>query len=472
MSRSTTRREARFTKGSTMRHVVEMTMTGMLGLSFVFLVDFVTLFWVSQIGAQHLVAAVGFAWTIQFFTISWGIGLMIAATALISRAIGSGDWAAARGHAGASMALALALQGAVAAAVLIFRDPLLHALGARGETLEAASGFLLISVPSLPLMAVGMVATAGLRAAGDGWRAMAVTLVAGVVAMLLDPLLIFEQTVLARGALTIPFGLGLGIDGAAWVVSMSRLSMTALALWWLIRVHDLVVMPDLAQIRRSATPFFRIALPAMATQMATPAGNFVVTVVIAGFGDAAVAGWSVVSRLMILTFGGLFALSGAIGGIIGQNHGAALPHRVASAFRDALIFCAVYTLIAWALLAAVTPIVIAEFGVNGAGADVVAAFTRIAAGAFVFTGALFVTNAAFNNLGRPLWATGLNWLRDVVLMLPLCWALAQGFAAPGAVYGQALAGVLVGTLAGLLGWRYIQSLQPAAPEAATLRAAG
>ena len=35
----------------------------------------------------------------------------------------------------------------------------------------------------------------------------------------------------------------------------------------------------------------------------------------------------------------IFALSSAIGGILGQNYGAALMPRVRTTFRDALTFC-------------------------------------------------------------------------------------------------------------------------------------
>lgn len=456
------RREARFTTGSTMRHVVVMTLTSMLGLSFMFLVDFVTLFWIGQIGDPVNVAAVGYAWTIQFFAVSSGIGLSIAAMALIARAIGMRDWRAARQHAGASLLIALVVQGAVALAVLVLRQPLLAVLGASDQALAVAGRFLLITVPTLPLMALGMVAASGLRAAGDAWRAMTVTLAAGVIALIADPLVIFPRTELLGGRLAIPFGAGLGMDGAAWVLAATRVVTAGLAIGWLAGVHDLIALPGRAALRATARPFFRIALPAIATQMSTPVGNAAVTAIIAEFGDAAMAGWSVVSRLMILAFGGIFALSGAIGGIIGQNHGAGLAGRVASAYRDAMLFSLVYVLAVWTALALAGGPVIAAFGVTGEGARVVRAFTELAAGGFVFTGALFVANATFNNLGRPLWSTAFNWTRDLLLMAPLAWAMARLLGAPGAVYGQALAGVAVGALAGIVGWRHIASLQPAA----------
>ena len=84
-------RQGRFLKGSTMSHVVRMTLTGTFGITFMFLVDAANLFWVSLLGVERLVAALGFAWTIQFFSVSFGIGMMIAVTASVSRFIGAGD---------------------------------------------------------------------------------------------------------------------------------------------------------------------------------------------------------------------------------------------------------------------------------------------------------------------------------------------------------------------------------------------
>ena len=102
---------ARFTEGSTMRHVVVMTLTGAHRASrFMFLIDAATLFWVSRLGEERLVAALGFAWTVIFFIISSGIGLAIAATALVSRALGEG--AGERARTDATAALVLTLPGA------------------------------------------------------------------------------------------------------------------------------------------------------------------------------------------------------------------------------------------------------------------------------------------------------------------------------------------------------------------------
>ncbi len=431
-----------------MGHVVRMTLTGAAGITFVFLVDLANLFWIAWLGDQRLVAAIGFAFAIQFFAVSIGVGLMIAGTAVVSRRIGMGDFERARHEASSALILTALVQGGVALGVVTLREPMLRLAGAEGDTLALASRYILISMPSLFIMAFGLAGQASLRAEGDGRRSMYVTLTSGTVAMIVDPFLIL--------------GLGLGLDGAALGVILSRFVMAGMALRFAIGVHDLFARPALWAVRRCIGPFARVALPAILTQMATPFGNYLLTGVIAGFGDNAVAAWAVVNRLTVVAFGGIFSLSGAIGGIFGQNYGAELFDRLRQTFRDALVFCTGYTLLAWALLAGTAQYVIAGFGLIGDGVLVYEAFAYVGAGAFVFIGALFVSNATFNNLDRPARSTALNWMRDGVLILPVAWWMAALFQAPGVIYAQSGVGGAVGVLAALWSWRFLRGIGPRA----------
>ena len=438
-------RRQRFLTGSVMRHIVVMTLTGSLGISFMFVVDMATLFWVSYLGVEQYVAAMGYAFVIQFFTISAGIGFMIAATAMVSKSIGQGNFEQARQQTTNAAILSFASQLAVAIVVIVFRYEILALAGAEGETMDVAARFLVISVPSLPFMALGMIASGVLRAEGDAARAMLGTLSAGLIAMVVDPLLII--------------GFDMGMDGAALGMVISRSLSACLALWFVIRVHDLAARPELGSILRYAKPFFLFSLPAVATQMASPFGNAVMTRVMAEHGDAAVAGLTVVVRLGLLTFGGIFALSGAIGGIIGQNYGAGRMDRVKAAYRDALVFCFAYTMVAWGLLALTSELMVSAFRLSGDAAVVLRAFTHIAAFGYSFTGFVFVANAAFNNLGRPVYSTLSNWLRDGVLMYPACLMFGTWYAAQGVLYGQMAASIVAGLFAMVWGWRYVSRLE-------------
>ena len=173
---------------------------------------------------------------------------------------------------------------------------------------------------------------------------------------------------------------------------------------------------------------------------------------------AAVAGWAVTGRMTALAFAGIFTLSGALGPILGQNLGAELYPRIRRAYRNALVFAAFYVLIAWALLWLTSDLIAAGFGLRGPGIEVLRAFTHFGAGAFLFTGALFVSNATFNNLGRPAWSTGFNWSRDAMAIPVLGFVIGGAFGATGVVVIQALASLLVGTLAALAALRYVDQL--------------
>jgi Na+-driven multidrug efflux pump len=377
-------RPARFTTGSTMRHVAVMTATGAVGLMSLFLVDVANLFYISLLGQAELAAAIGFAGTVQFFMVSVSIGLSIAATATVSRAVGAGDAVSARRLAASSMLILVAVLAVAAAAIWLNRRAALVLLGAEGETLEIASGFLAIVLPSLPFLGVAMVAGGLLRSVGDARRAMLVTLTAGAVGAALDPLFIFA--------------FGLGVDGAAIVSVLARLVTAGVGLWFAVRVHDLV----------------------------------------SEYGDAAVAGWAVTGRMSALAFAGIFTLSGALGPILGQNLGAGLYPRIRRAYRDALLFVGLYVLAAWALLWLASDLIAAAFGLRGPGVEVLRAFTTFGAGAYLFSGALFVSNAAFNNLGRPAWSTGFNWSRDALAIPALGFAIGGALGATGVVAIQAL----------------------------------
>lgn len=434
----------RFLTGSTMGHVVRMTMTGAAGITFVFVVDAANLFWISQLGEPQMVAAIGFAFAIQFFSISSGIGLMIAANALVARAIGAGRREEARRMASSAAMIAFVVQGIMAALIVGFRHDIVALTGAEGETARLAARYLALTLPSLTIMAVSLIANGALRALGDGRRSMFVTLFSGTVSMFLDPLLIFV--------------LGLGLDGAAIGLNVSRLIMLCAALWFAIGTHDILARPSLGDAAARLRPYALIALPAIATQFATPMGNYLMTAVMAQFGDQAVAGWAVVGRLTVVAFGGIFSLAGAIGGIFGQNFGARKFDRVQSTYRDALLFGLVYTLVLWAVLYVSAPLVIAGFALTPEGAAVVQAFVTFGAAGYVFAGALFVSNAAFNALGRPTRSTLTVWLRDGAITLPLALWLSGLFGAEGVIYAQALASALVGSLAALWGWRFIRTL--------------
>lgn len=435
-------RPAKFTRGSTMRHVIVMTATSAAGLMSLFVVDLLNLFYISLLGVTELAAAVGFAGALQFFMLSTAIGLVIASVALQSRAIGAGELQRAREIAGAGMLSTVLFLSLVAAIVWIFRREALGLLNAEGPALDQAADFLGIALVSIPLLGIGMASSATLRSIGEARQAMYVTLSGGLMAAVADPVLILA--------------LDLDLTGAAIAIAITRATAAGVGVWLVVGRHDMLARPTFRSCVSILPRLAAIGGPAMLTQLSTPFGMAYLTATIAKYGEDAVAGWAVIGRVTAVAFGGVFALAGAVGPIIGQNLGARLFDRIVTTYRDALIFAVFYVALTWSILWLASDALIRGFGLRDSGAEVFLAFAAVGAGGYLFAGALFVSNAAFNNLGRPLWSTALNWSRDG-LTIPVLVALASGaFGTATAVYLQATAQVLVGTLAVVIGWRYVQ----------------
>ena len=436
---------AKFVTGSTMRHVLMMTATGSIGLVAVFMVDALNLFYISRLGQKELAAAVGYAGTILFFYTSIGIGLSIAATALTSRALGRGERHIARELAGASLLVSGVTLGLLALLVVPFLPMLLQALGAQGLTAQYSLRFMHIVLPSIPLLGLGMSFSGLLRALGDGKRAMYVTLGAGAATAVLDPLFIF--------------GFNLGLDGAAYANVLARLAFIGIGSYSLFKVHRLYAWPHAAIFKRELKPYLEIAIPATLTQIATPVGNTFVTVAIAKYGDDAVAGWAVIGRLIPVAFGVLFALSGAVGPILGQNFGAKRYDRLRSTMRDSLTVTIGYVLIVWLLLAIFSNQIANAFGAHALGHDLIVFFCLYVSGSFIFNGSLFVANAAFNNLGYAFYSTILNWGRSTLGVIPFVWLGSRWFGAMGVMAGYGLGVVLFGLASVVLCFRVLAQME-------------
>lgn len=436
-------KEAVFTQGSTMRHVVTMTSTGAVGLLSIFMVDVVNLFYISLLGEQELAAAVGYASTLMFFTVSVSIGFAIAATAITAKAIGAGKREDARRNAGASLVFMFIL-GVLLVALMYPALPwMLDAIGARGVTHQMSLEFMQIVLISSPLLAMGMTASALLRAQGDAKRSMYVTLSAGAAAMVLDPLFIF--------------GFDMGIHGAAWATLFIRMVLLLVGIHGIIIVHNMVARPDFAWLRKTVKPFLIIGVPAVLTQIATPVGNAYVTASIAEFGDDAVAGWAIVGRLMPLAFAAVFALSGAVGPILSQNLGANRLDRVNSAMRDSLLFTLIYSLLMWLILAVSWPWISQAFSAQDDAAALIRFFCLFVAGSFIFNGALFVANAAFNNLGFPIYSTIFNWGRATLGIIPFVW-IGKEYGPEGVLAGWGAGGIIFGIAAVIVCFRSLKKL--------------
>ncbi len=423
---------ARFVTGSTMGHILRMTTAMGAGLMAIFLVDLADIYFLGLLQKPEVTAAMGFAGPVLFFTLSICIGSAIAMGALVAKQIGAGDEEEGRRFATHILFYGVLVTGILSFIVWIFIADLLHLLGARGETHAQAVAYLRIILPSMPLLSVAMSAGTILRAIGDGKRSALAMLSGSIVNAALDPIFIFT--------------LDMGIEGAALASVCARLSIVALALHWIYHRHNFLARPAWPDFKRQLPLYAAIAIPVILTNIATPVGHAYVTASLAPFGDEIMSGSAVMWRIVPVAFFALFALSGAIGPIIGQNFGARRFDRVERIFTDSLLFVAIYVAFAGMLVFLFQNQIIAAFHISGEGAVLAAFYFTWLAWFFVFDGSMFAANAIFNNLGRPRLSTLFNWGKATLGTIPFVALGSALYGAKGVFLGLAFGSVLFGLL--------------------------
>jgi putative MATE family efflux protein len=443
-----------------MRHVSVMSFMASIGLVSLFAVDFIDMIFISMLGESALAAAVGYSSVILFFTISVSIGFAITTGALVARALGQRDVERARLFATHSLTVGFIISVALAVCVWIYVSEVLDLIGAGGETKSQAIRYMRIIVPSLPVLVLAMAGAAILRAHGDASRAMWTTLIGGIVNAVLDPFFIFT--------------LDLKLDGAALASVAARFAIFGAAFWPIFKHYGGLAWPRFGALASDMGAIFGIAVPAVLTNIATPIGQAYVIKSMAQFGDDAVAGMAIIGRLTPVAFGVVFALSGAIGPIVGQNFGAKKFDRVNETLKAGLRFT-LYCVLAISTLLYFSRDAIANlFSADGQALMLIYLFCGPLALVFFFNGALFVSNAAFNNLNRPFYSTMLNWARHTLGTIPFVMVGAWAYGAAGVLIGQAVGGVLFGSAAIWVAFRLIGAyedgrIDPDAPRRRILR---
>jgi putative MATE family efflux protein len=441
--------QARFVTGSIMRHVSVMTFTGAVGLMALFLVDLADLFFLSLLGQTEITAAIGYAGNIAFANLGISIGTGIAGAALVARNLGARAPERARQFATTSLTFTLILSSALTLIICLSLDWLLRLLGAQGEALRLAKIFLWTLAPGFVMLAGAIACSFILRGLGDAKRAMFITVAAAICIAILDPIFIF--------------GFGWGIQGAAIATVIADAAALAVGLHGVHRVHRFLAPFSAAAFRRDFAPIYDIALPAVLTQLATPFANAYVTRAMAPFGDEAVAGWAIVNRLVPVAFGVIFSLSGAVGPIIGQNFGAREYGRVRRTLVDGLIFSAIYTGATSLLLFLFRHHLPQLFQAEGRTIEIVTFFSTFIAVSWAFTGAQFVANAAFNNLGYPNHSTAFNWAKATIGTIPFALLGAHWAGPEGVMIGTAVGSLIFGVASVLWAFRIVDGIDGARP---------
>ena len=291
-------------------------------------------FFVGQISTSAS-GAVGVVSSLMAIIQALGFMLGHGAGTIISRSLGSRDTTAATRFASTSFFTALVFGVVLAVAGLGTLPHFMMLLGSTETILPHACAYARPILIAAPLMISSLVMNNILRYEGKASFAMIGLVTGGVLNIALDPLFMFV--------------FGLGTAGAGIATALSQSISFCILLSMFLRGKT-VSQFRLSAVTREARDFGRILLggaPSFGRQGLNSIGGMLLNLAARSYGDAAVAGMSIVSRIF------LFIMSVAIG--VGQglqpvasfNYGARKYRRVrqAAIFTIEAAFCMLVVLV-------------------------------------------------------------------------------------------------------------------------------
>ena len=390
-----------------------------------------------MVGTEAL-AAMGFAFpiTITLFAFAGGIGT--GASSVIARAMGAGDRERAAVLATHAQLLGLAVGIALGLLGAVFATDIVTALGAKGTVRDMTIEYLRVYMLGVPFFLLSIVGSTLLRATGRAASPGIVMAVGSILQVLFCPILIFGW-----------FGLpALGIAGAAWAYVASRL----ISVWVYVIVMSRarILRRTLDGLWNSWAAILHVGGPAIASGLINPVSMLIVTRLLAGHGHEVVAGFNVASRVEMLAHMILWSASSSIEPFVGQNWGGRRFDRVRSALKMTEVFCVLWGMFTFAVLAVSGEYLVSLIDDNAVVVAVAVAFFLIVAPSIGGMGVMQVASACFNARGKPMPALTISTVRTFVFYIPL---VIVGNVLWGYV-GIFVATAITNVVMGVAGWQW------------------
>ncbi len=378
----------------------------------------VDVFFVARLGAAA-VATVGITESVLAIIYTIAMGLSIGATATVARRVGEGDREAAAHSAAQALLLGLGVAAVLGVVGALLAPHLLAALDAGPEVIAVGTNYMRIMLGGNAAILLLFLVNACFRGAGDAAIAMRVLWFANLCNMILAPCFIF--------------GLGpfpeLGVTGAAVATTTGRSLGVLFAGWRLLRGDGRIAVarrhwkfdpPLMGRIARlSTTGTFQIFI-------GTASWIFLVKI-LAGFGQAAIAGYTIGMRVIVFAILPSFGMSNAAATLVGQSLGAKLPERAEKAVYRAGRYNMIFLGAVGVLFVLFAPAIVAIFTRDPAIARYAVDCLRIVSLGFLLYGWGMVLSQALNGAGDTRSPTAINFFCFWLFELPLAYVLAKSF---------------------------------------------
>lgn len=421
------------------------TILSMLVTSFYNMAD---TFFVGKLNTQST-AAVGVAFSLMAVIQAVGFLFGHGSGNYISRQLGAGNMEEAKKMSSVGFFTSFFAGVAIMSGCLLLIEPLSYALGSTPTIQPYTVAYLRIILCGAPAMTASLVLNNQMRFQGSAFYAMIGIVSGAVINIALDPFFIFICN--------------LGISGAALATTLSQyLSFVLLLIMATkggnIRIRFKNFKPSIhfyQEIIRGGIPaLFRQGLASVATICLNHAASV--------YGDAAIAGMSIVSRIMMFANSALIGFGQGFQPVCGFNYGAGKYKRV----LDAYWFCVKFAFIVLVGMAVIVYLFAPQFVTifRKDDPDVIAVGTaalRYSVIAFPLSAWIIMCNMMLQSIGKGVKASIVSSARQGIFFLPLIAVLPYFFGLTGVEICQAVSDLFALTVSIPIGMSVIKEMKDA-----------
>ncbi len=403
------------------------TMIGMLVNAFYNLVDayFVGGLGESQMGAISVVYPLG--------QVVVGLGLLFGngAASYISRLLGRGDKENADKVASTALYSSVSVGAVIILISMVFLHPILKLLGATDSILPYAATYAGIYIVSCIFNVFNVTMNNIVTSEGAAKTTMCALLTGAVLNIALDPLFIYV--------------FDLGVAGAAIATAISQVVSTCVYLTYIFRKKSVFHfrVKDCTYTKETMSEIFKIGIPTLVFQILTSVSISLINNAAGDYGDSAIAGMGVVTRLISMGSLSVFGFIKGFQPIAGYSYGAKKFDRLREAIKTSILWSTVFCVIFGVILALFPTAIVSRFTKGDAEMIRIGAASLRANGiSIMLFGFYTVYSSLFLALGKGREGFILGACRQgicfipVILLLPMVWGL------NGIMYAQPIADVL------------------------------
>ncbi len=395
-------------------------------------------FFVAQTNDTNVVAGVSLG--MPLFTALMAIGNVYAqgGSSLISRLLGKGDYQGVRRVSSFCFYGAIFTGIAIGTVLLLFREPLLHVLGANEQTYRHASDYYFYLSIGAPVIILTFIHSNLLRAEGMSKESMLGNVVGSLVNIALDPIFISV--------------LGWNAAGAALATVIGNLCTDLFFLIVVVRKSKIlsVALREVKIPWEHVGQILGIGVPAAIVNLMSSASAVLTNQFLLPYGNEKIAAMGIamkVSMIVLLLITGL-----AFGGqpLFGYYYGSGDRKRLSQLLKFCLKFISAVALGLSALVFIAAPLLMRSFMDHDAVVHAGTVMLRWQVSSMVFVGVVLLFTIVFQSSGKVLGSFLLSISRQGVVFLAVI-LIARGLLGySGVVMAQAIADLLTAAFATVL----------------------